>query len=290
MCWRVSDGCPPPGPASIVPTKKGGGIVSFEMIKYEAAVETGVARITLNRPEQGNRTSLKLLAELRDAFGRIRADKDVRVAILTGSGTTFVGGGDTDFFLNTESSFDNRDYLYKLYETFSLVERLPQPVIAAVNGWAIGAGAEPVASCDFSYAARSARLSMPECIMGMVSNIQAALFPYYMPIGKVREWLYTGDAMSAEEAERCGLVNRVVEDTALQDEVLKTARKIASYTPLGVQFQKELVNMYWLRTNLDTAMWAGPNFSAMSHSTGIPKALVKEAVEKRRAARAKKGA
>ena len=260
--------------------------MAFSNILVEQQVETSIARVTLNRPEHRNRMSLDTLAELREAFTALGAEEDIKVVILTGSGKSFVSGGDTDFFLNTRTHFDNRDYLLTLYKTFNIIEKLAQPVIAAVNGWAIGAGAELVASCDYAYAAESARFSMPECHMGMVSNIQAALFPHYASIGRIREWLYTGEAIDAREAEKWGLVNRVLPDAELQEAVLASARKIAASPKIGVRFQKELVNNYWLRTDLETAMQAGPNFSAMSHATGIPKQLVREAVAARKAKKA----
>lgn len=264
--------------------------MTFKNIIAEHAFEPGIARLTLNRPDAGNRMSLETLAELRVALAAIDADPEVRVVVLIGTGRTWVGGGDTEFFLSTESVFDNRDYLHRLYEVFNQVERLQQPVIAAVNGWAIGAGAEFAAACDFAYAGESAKFSMPECVMGMVSNIQAALFPHYASIGRVREWLYTGDPIDAAEAERWGLVNRVVPDADLLEETLKTARKIAKYPKLGIRFQKELVNMYWMRTDLETAMRAGPNFSALAHTTGEPKRLVKASIAARHAAKAAKAA
>jgi enoyl-CoA hydratase len=257
--------------------------MTYENILLERQREPGIALITMNRPERRNPMSRATSAELRHAFRAVNEDKDIRVVIVTGSGHSFVAGADTEFFLQTESVFDNANFLKELHETFGLAEKLRQPVIAAVNGYAIGAGAEFVAACDFAIAAVSAKFSMPECIMNMVSNIQAALFPYYMPIGQVREWMYTGDMMPAEEAARLGLVNRVVADDALLEEVLRVARKIASYPPMGVQFQKELINQRWLRTDLDTAMIDGIHFSALAHTTGVAKEMVKVAIRQRQA-------
>lgn len=264
--------------------------MTYENILLERALEPGIARITMNRPERRNPMSRATSAELRDAFASLNGDEEVRVVIVTGSGRSFVAGADTEFFLQTKTVFDNANFMKELHETFGWAEKLRQPVIAAVNGYAIGAGAEFVASCDFAIAGASAKFSMPECIMNMVSNVQAALFPYYMPIGQVREWMYTGDMMPAEEAARLGLVNRVVPDDELQEEVLRVARKIASYPPMGVQFQKELINQRWLRTGLDTAMLDGIHYSALAHTTGIAKTLVAEAIERRKAATAERRA
>jgi enoyl-CoA hydratase/carnithine racemase len=258
-------------------------VALFENIQLDLGFEPGIARILMNRPEHRNPMSIKTAEEVRQAFETIRGDDTVRVVIVTGTGNSFVAGADTEFFLETESVFDNANFLKTLHRTFNMAETLPQPVIAAVNGYAIGAGAEFVAACDFAIAAESAKFSMPECIMNMVSNIQAALFPYYMPIGQVREWMYTGDMMPASEAARLGLVNRAVPDDQLVEEVLTVARKIASYPPMGVQFQKELINQRWLRTDLDTAMMDGIHYSALAHTTGVAKTMVKEAIAKRKA-------
>lgn len=258
--------------------------MAFQNVLVEQ-VEPGISRVTLNRPDKMNPFFRETLIELQEAFSHLNIDSTVRVVVLTGSGKTFAGGADLNVLANAQSLWDARAYLTLLYETFGVVERLAQPVIAAVNGLCFGAGPELVAACDFAIAAHSARFSMPEVALGLPSVIQAALFPRYASLGRIREWLYTGDEIDAHEAERWGLVNRVVADEALQAEALRTARKITRNSALAVRLQKELINRRWLRTDLETAMLDSIELASLPFSTGEPQRLVRAFVAARRAAK-----
>jgi enoyl-CoA hydratase len=260
--------------------------VAFQNILVEQ-VEPGISRVTLNRPEKMNPFFRETAIELQEAFAHLNADATVRVVILTGSGKAFAGGADLNVLAGARSPWDGRAYLTLLYETFAVVERLAQPVIAAVNGLCIGAGPELVAACDFAIAAESARFAMPEVALGLPSVIQAALFPHYASLGRVREWLYTADEIDAREAERWGLVNRVVPDGALQDEALRTARKIASRDALAVRLQKELINRRWLRTDLETAMLDSIDMLGLAMSTGEPQRRAQEMLARLRSAKSR---
>lgn len=256
---------------------------SYEFVSVAEPAE-GVALVTIDRPGRANALGGEVTQQLRAALEAISESTRVRVVILTGVGKIFVAGADVNVLLNSTHVFDNRDMLEDLRRTFDMIERLKQPVIAAVNGVAIGAGAELAAACDFTIAADTATFAMPETVMGMVSSIQSALFPYYAPIGHIREWLYTGEHISAETAVGWGLVNRCVPSTELMDEVLRVAVKIAGYPAEGVQFQKELINTRWLRSDLDTAIRDGIHFSTLAHTTGESKTRVAAAIAARKAA------
>jgi enoyl-CoA hydratase/carnithine racemase len=262
--------------------------LAFENILLERA-EAGIARVTLNRPDKRNPMFRETLHELQAAFRALNDDPEARVVILTARGSTFVAGADVNVLLNAESIWENRAYLSLIHETYGMIERLAQPVIAAVNGLATGAGAELVVTCDFAIAGESARFAMPEVPLGMISAIQSALFAHAAPIGRVREWLYTGDEIDAREAERWGFVNRVVADEDLQEEALRAARKIAQAPPLAVRLQKELINGRWLRSDLDTAMRDSIEFSTLAHTTGEAKRLVSARRAALRAAKAAPG-
>lgn len=253
-------------------------------------LEPGINRITLNRPDKMNPFFRETLVELQEVFGHLNGDATVRVVILTGSGKAFAAGADLNVLGGAQSLWDARAYLTLLYETFGVVERLAQPVIAAVNGLCLGAGPELVAACDFAIAAASARFAMPEVALGLPSVIQAALFPRYASLGRVREWLYTGDEIDAREAERWGLVNRVVADDALQQEALRTARKIASRSALAIRLQKELINRRWLRTDLETSMLDSIEMASLAFSTGEPQRLARAMLEAMRQAKGGCGA
>lgn len=258
--------------------------MAFQNILVEQ-LEPGISRITLNRPDKMNPFFQATLVELQEALARLNADASVRVVILTGSGKAFAGGADLNVLAGTRSPWEARAYLTLLYETFSIVERLAQPVIAAVNGLCVGAGPELVAACDFAIASESARFAMPEVALGLPSVIHAALFPRYASLGRVREWLYTGDEIDAREAERWGLVNRVVPDGTLQAEAIRTARTIASRDALAVRLQKELINRRWLRSDLETAMLDSIDMLSLAVSTGEPQRLAQELLARLRGAK-----
>lgn len=258
--------------------------MAFQNIRVEQ-VEAGISRITLNRPDKMNAFFRETALELQEALRELNADGSVRVVILTGSGKAFAGGADLHALAGARSPWEARAYLTMLYETFGLVERLAQPVIAAVNGLCLGAGPELVAACDFAIAGESARFAMPEVTLGVPSVIQAALFPRYAALGRVREWLYTGDEIDAREAERWGLVNRVVPDDALQEEALRVARTIARRDALAVRLQKELINRRWLRTDLETAMLDSIDVFGLAFSTGEPQRLAQAMLARLRAAK-----
>lgn len=256
--------------------------MAYENVRVEQ-VEPGISRVTLSRPDKMNPFFRETAIELQAALSHLNADATVRVVILTGSGRTFAGGADLHALAGARSLWDARAYLTLLYETFGVVERLAQPVIAAVNGLCFGAGVELVAACDFAIAAESARFAMPEVALGLPSVIQAALLPRYTSLGRIREWLYTADEIDAHEAERWGLVNRVIPDDALQEEALRTARKIASRSALAVRLQKELINRRWLRADLETAMLDSVDLGSLPFSTGEPQGLAQEMIAALRA-------
>jgi enoyl-CoA hydratase len=262
--------------------------LAFQNILLER-VEPRIARLTLNRPDKRNPMFRETLYELQAAFRALNDDPEARVVILTARGTTFAAGADVNVLMNAASIWEHRAYLALIHETYGIIERLAQPVIAAVNGPAIGAGAELVVSCDFAIAGESARFAMPEVPLGMISAIQAALFAHAAPIGRVREWLYTGDEIDAYEAERWGFVNRVVADQDLPEAALRSARKIAQAPPLGVRLQKELINGRWLRSDLDTAMRDSIELYTLAHTTGEARRLVEERRAARRPANGVKG-
>lgn len=240
--------------------------------------EPGISRVRLNRPDKMNPFFRETAIELQEALSRLSTAPDVRVVILTGSGKAFCGGADLGVLAGARTLWDGRAYLTLLYETFRLVEQIGPPVIAAVNGLCLGAGVELMAACDFAIAAESARFAMPEPALGLPSVIHAALFPRYAPLGRVREWLYTGEEIDAHEAARWGLINRVVPDAQLEDEALRTARTIAGRSALAIRLQKELINRRWLRSDLETALLDSIDIVGLAFSTGEPQRRAQELI------------
>lgn len=188
----------------------------------------GVTTLTLNRPDRLNSFNKQMIEEWSDALGRIAADDATRVLVLTGAGRAFCAGGDVDEMADMlgHGNVARKDYLWRNIHRIPLaMDRLDKPVIAAINGTARGAGLDMTLMCDIRIAAQSATFAESYINMGLVAGDGGM---YYLPrlIGVARafEMLWTGRAVDAAEAERIGLVSRVVPD----DKVLATAHGLAA--------------------------------------------------------------
>ena len=219
--------------------------------------EGNVASITLNRPEAKNAFSSTMIGLWRDSLERARSDSSVRVVILTGNGDTFCSGGDIrDMAEGKLTSWDMKNFLWEgVHRIVLAMEDLDKPVIAAVNGAAMGAGLDMALMCDMRLCSDRARLGESYILMGLVPGDGGAFFlPRLVGVAKAMELLLTGEAIDPGEALRIGLVNRVVPHESLMDEAMKLARKIAAMPPQAVRMMKRAVYQSLgapLRTHLD---------------------------------------
>lgn len=205
--------------------------------------ENGVGTIILNRPERLNAINDRLRQELRSALDDMEKDQDIRAIILTGSGErAFCVGADVKEAAEEELITRRQ----RLKESNQLVERLEsisKPVIAAINGFALGGGLEWALGCDLIIAADNSIFGFPEI---NIASIPGAGGTQRLPrvIGKLKakEMLFTGDRISAQEAERIGLVNKVVPKNDLKEEAKDLAIKLAEKSPLALRQQKYLLN------------------------------------------------
>src|SRR6187399_584454 len=201
-----------------------------------------VTLVTLNRPDKLNALSSAILEDLIAAFAAFEADPGQRCAVLTGTGEkAFAAGADIKEMADKDGAFM---YLADVFSrwTSHLVKAVRKPWIAAVNGFALGGGCELAMMADFIIAADSAKFGQPEITLGVVPGMGGSQ-RLTRAIGKAKamDLILTGRMIGAEEAERVGLVARVVPAAALLDEALKTAEKIASMPPLAAKAAKELV-------------------------------------------------
>lgn len=187
-----------------------------------------VATLTLNRPAQYNALSEALLAELQTALDAIATDRNVRVVVLAGAGKAFCAGHDLKEMRGTPA----RDYYAKLFKSCSrmmtTIARMPQPVIARVHGIATAAGCQLVAACDLAVAAKSARFATSGINAGLFCTTPGVAVGRAVTRKHAMELLLTGDFVDAARAEEIGLVNRVVDDAALDAEVGRLVDTIAS--------------------------------------------------------------
>ncbi len=217
--------------------------MSFEYILYERKGPIGY--ITLNRPEKLNALNAGLMTEFQETMGAVERDEEIRVVIITGAGRAFSSGFDIE---KSNHSIDPssgtvdawRTRLQGLVETFMTVWNCSKPVIAAVNGYALGGACELVQVCDIKIASDRAIMGEPEIRAGFGPPL--LITPYSVNLANAKELLLTGDTVDAEEAARIGLVNRVVPHDSLMTECEKVAKKICLLPKIGVKMTKDSVN------------------------------------------------
>lgn len=204
---------------------------------------SGIALLTFNRPKVLNAISHETMVELSAALDQVRENRSIRLLILTGSGDkAFIAGADISQF---ETLNSRQAYQFALFgqTTFNKLEELAQPTIAAVNGFALGGGCELASACDFIYASRNAKFGQPEVNLGIIPGYGGTQ-RFVRQIGKAmaKELIFSGSMISADEAFRIGLVNRLCEPDQLMAEVFKTARTLISRGPLAIAHAKKAID------------------------------------------------
>ncbi|MFR6643673.1 MAG: short-chain-enoyl-CoA hydratase, partial [Megasphaera sp.] len=207
------------------------------------AVENGIATITINRPKALNALNLDTVTELKDAIEKIAVDKAVKVVVITGAGEkSFVAGADIKE-MATKTPAEGREWGQFGQNVFTEIENMPQPVIAAINGFCLGGGCELSCACDIRYAAENAKFGQPEVGLGITPGFGGTQrLTRVVGRGQAKELIYTGGMIGAEEAKAIGLVNKVVPQEELMPTVLKLAGKIAKNAPVAVQLSKAAIN------------------------------------------------
>ena len=205
--------------------------------------ESAVTTVTINRPKALNALNKDTLLELLTCFKEIADDRTVQVVIITGAGEkAFVAGADISF-MQPLDPLGGRVFAQLGHEVMHTIENLPQPVIAAINGFALGGGCELAISCDMRFASTNAKFGQPEVNLGVIPGFGGTQrLPRLIGKGLATELLYSGDIIDAEEALRIGLVNKVFPQEELLEKCLELAEKIASRGPLAVKLCKEAVN------------------------------------------------
>ncbi|BCJ87638.1 enoyl-CoA hydratase-related protein [Effusibacillus dendaii] len=218
------------------------------------AVEDKIAIVTLNRPKALNALNSALLGELSQLVDTVGKDDSIEAVIITGAGDkAFVAGADIAE-MKGKTPLEARAFSQLGNAIFTKIERLPQPVIAAVNGFALGGGCELAMACDIRLASPNAKFGQPEVNLGIVAGFGGTQrLPRLVGVGIAKELLMTADMISAERAAQIGLVNHVVEADQLLDKAKEMAKKMLSKAPYAVQFSKKLVNE-GMNVDLDRAL------------------------------------
>lgn len=215
--------------------------MAYENINF--SVENGIATIAINRPKALNALNLATLTELKDVVAKIAVDKAIQVVIITGAGEkSFVAGADI-VEMSTKNAVEGRVWGQVGQNVFTEIENLPQPVIAAVNGFALGGGCELACACDFRYASENAKFGQPEVGLGITPGFGGTQrLTRVVGRGQAKELIYTANIIDAQEALRIGLVNKVVPQAELMDTVKKVATTITKKAPIAVQLSKAAIN------------------------------------------------
>ena len=206
-------------------------------------VKEGIATITFNRPEVLNALNEKALKEFSNALDEIHANEDIRVLILTGAGEkSFIAGADIKQFLPF-TALKAKSFCEMGLSLMNKLQALPIPVIAAVNGFALGGGCEVAMACDFIYASENAMFGLPEIALGIIPGFGGTQrLPRLVGESMAKELIFTGKMIPAQEAKSIGLANKVCSQEQLMDEVIKTAETIASKGKVSLRAAKQAIN------------------------------------------------
>ena len=212
--------------------------MAYQNILVETRGKVGL--VTLHRPQALNALNEALIAELNDALGGFESNPEIGCTVITGSEKAFAAGADVKEM--AEKTYVE-SYLGKFLDGWTRISETRKPVIAAVSGFCLGGGLELAMMCDLIIASETARFALPEITLGIMPGAGGTQrLPRFIGKAKAMDLILTGRMMDATEAERCGLVARVVAPEKLLDEALAAAAKIASYSLPIVMMAKETVN------------------------------------------------
>jgi enoyl-CoA hydratase len=219
-------------------------MTTYKNVLYD--VKDGLATVTVNRPDKLNALNAETVDEIRRAFEAVRDAADVRAAILTGSGEkAFIAGADIAE-LAKQSPISGVETSRKGQAVMSLIENMTKPVIAAINGYALGGGCEIALACTLRVAAETAKIGLPEVSLGIIPGYGGTQrLARLVGLGRALELVLTGDMIDAKEAHRIGLVNRLFPADSLRAGAEELARKITSRAPIAVALAKQAALSGW---------------------------------------------
>jgi enoyl-CoA hydratase len=213
----------------------------YQTLIYEKKDQIGI--LTINRPQKLNAISSELTAELRRFLDEIEGDEDLRILIITGAGDkAFVAGADINELIERDAK-GGRKISRERQEIFSRIENLQVPVIAAINGYALGGGLELALACSIRVCSEKAQFGAPEVKLGIIPGDGGTQrLPRLVGPGRAMEMILTGNFIDAQEAYRIGLVNKVFPASELMEKAFELAQQIAALPPLAVRYAKDAVN------------------------------------------------
>jgi len=250
-------------------------------LRLDTRPRGGVAYLTVDNRTKLNTLGRALMTEFIDKVEGLASRDDLRALVLKGAGDkAFIGGANIPEMaaLTRESA---RDFITLVHTTCDCLRRLPVPVIAAIDGYALGAGLEVAVSCDLRVATSRAQFGMPEVKVGIPSVVEAALFPQLIGFGRARELLMLGEIIDADAALRWGLVERVVQPDALDAEVEKIVASLLAAGARAVRQQKALMQQ-WEKLPPAAAIEAGIEAYVRAYDTDEPQRMLSAFMNRKR--------
>lgn len=215
--------------------------MEFDKLTCVKVTPGPVTEVVITRPKALNALNQTVLAELDQVLAHLEKQAELRCMILTGDGKAFVAGADISHMADA-SVAEAEAFAAQGQQVFDRLEQLPVPVIAAVNGFALGGGCELALACDLIYASTKAKFGQPEVKLGLMPGFGGTVrLPRKIGQGAAREWIFTGEMVSAEAAKDAGLVREVLDSDALMPRVREIAGIIAQRAPLAVRACKRVL-------------------------------------------------
>ena len=253
---------------------------SFKAIKFEIDTD-GIATVTLNRPEKLNAMNVEMCSEFKALGDELVANDQIKVVVFTGAGRAFSAGGDIDFLDNNWQTPEFRRETQGFTNFFDTLETLEKPVIVAINGPCTGAGLQITLSCDIRIASEKAKFGFRENLIGLIPGAGGcSRLVKLIGYGKAKELIFTGEMISANEAEKIGLINKVVSHDKLLEEALKLAKHLLTRAPIALGLVKQIL---WNCVNVD--MTTGRTLESLAQSILIKTDDHKEGIDAFRAKR-----
>jgi len=262
-------------------------MISYVKVRYDERERGRVAFVSIDNASKLNSLTSEVMEQLVDLFHGLAADLRLRAVVLTGAGDrAFIGGANIDEMAALADPSEAKAFIGRVHGVCQAIRDTPVPVIAAINGWCLGAGLEIAAACDLRLAADTAVLGMPEVKLGLPSVVEAALLPSLIGWGRTRRILMTGETFSAEDALAWGLVEEIHPPGLLGAACEALLDKLLEAEPRAVQLQKALMQR-WEELPMSQAIAAGIEAFEDAFATSEPSETMARFLSERAAAKAR---